>query len=42
MLLKSLASLVFVAAAAAQAPKGKAFDHIFIIFLENTVSDPAQ
>ncbi|KAF9283205.1 hypothetical protein BGZ68_005499 [Mortierella alpina] len=36
MLIKSIASLVFVATAAAQATKGKAFDHIFIIFLENT------
>ncbi|CAO3565639.1 unnamed protein product [Mortierella alpina] len=36
MLIKSIASLVFAAAAAAQVTKGKAFDHIFIIFLENT------
>ncbi|KAF9575033.1 hypothetical protein EC968_004530 [Mortierella alpina] len=36
MLFKSIASLALVAAAAAQATKGKAFDHIFIIFLENT------
>lgn len=37
MLFKSIVSLALVAAAAAQATKGKAFDHIFIIFLENTV-----
>ncbi|KAF8979689.1 hypothetical protein BGZ52_004696, partial [Haplosporangium bisporale] len=36
MLFKSIVSLALVAAAAAQATKGKAFDHIFIIFLENT------
>ncbi|KAF9991217.1 hypothetical protein BGZ75_002845 [Mortierella antarctica] len=36
MLFRSIASLAFVVAAAAQATKGKAFDHIFIIFLENT------
>lgn len=38
MLLKKLASLTLLAAAVtAQVPKGKAFDHIFIVFLENTV-----
>ncbi|KAF9353409.1 hypothetical protein BGX26_008826 [Mortierella sp. AD094] len=36
MLFKSVVSLALVAAAAAQATKGKAFDHIFIVFLENT------
>ncbi|KAF8960675.1 hypothetical protein BGZ46_001528 [Entomortierella lignicola] len=37
MLFKSLVSLALVAASvSAQAVKGKAFDHIFIIFLENT------
>ncbi|KAF9413976.1 hypothetical protein BGZ76_004946 [Entomortierella beljakovae] len=37
MLFKSIISLAFViAAAASQATKGKAFDHVFIIFLENT------
>ncbi|KAF8938133.1 hypothetical protein BGZ58_001521 [Dissophora ornata] len=37
MLFKSIVSLAFVAAAAAQSSiKGKAFDHIFIIYLENT------
>ncbi|KAI1318993.1 hypothetical protein EDD11_005191 [Mortierella claussenii] len=46
MLFKSIVSLAFVAAATAQAIKGKAFDHVFIIFLENTnyplaASDPA-
>ncbi|KAG0214797.1 hypothetical protein BGX28_001432 [Mortierella sp. GBA30] len=51
MLLKSIASLACIAIAAAQATnstnivKGKAFDHIFIVFLENTnyalaASDP--
>ncbi|KAF9203684.1 hypothetical protein BGZ49_006152 [Haplosporangium sp. Z 27] len=42
MLFKSLVSLTFVALAAAQATKGKAFDHIFIIFLENTDFDKAN
>lgn len=38
MLFKKLASLALLAAAVtAQVPKGKAFDHIFIVFLENTV-----
>lgn len=37
MLFKSIVSLALVAAAAAQTTKGKAFDHIFIVFLENTV-----
>ncbi|KAG0370293.1 phosphoesterase family-domain-containing protein [Gamsiella multidivaricata] len=47
MLFKSIVSLALVAAAAAQtAIKGKVFDHIFIVFLENTdytlaASDPA-
>ncbi|KAF9436683.1 hypothetical protein BGZ76_003284 [Entomortierella beljakovae] len=47
MLLKSIASLALLAiSASAQAVKGKAFDHIFIVFLENTnyalaASDPA-
>ncbi|KAG0003435.1 hypothetical protein BGZ80_003099 [Entomortierella chlamydospora] len=36
MLFKSIVSLALVAAAAAQATKGKAFDHVFIVFLENT------
>ncbi|KAF9351739.1 hypothetical protein BGX26_010328 [Mortierella sp. AD094] len=37
MLLKSLVSLVVAATSvSAQAVKGKAFDHVFIIFLENT------
>ncbi|GJJ68125.1 phosphatidylinositol-3-phosphatase [Entomortierella parvispora] len=36
MLLKSIVSLACIAAAAAQATKGKIFDHIFIIYLENT------
>jgi len=38
MLLKSIVSLACIAVAAAQATKGKSFDHIFIVFLENTVS----
>ncbi|KAF8946208.1 hypothetical protein BGZ47_001030 [Haplosporangium gracile] len=42
MLFKSIVSLAVVAsAAAAAAVKGKAFDHIFIIFLENTDYDKA-
>ncbi|KAG0275904.1 hypothetical protein BGZ95_008241 [Linnemannia exigua] len=44
MLFKSLVSLAVVAstaAAAAASVKGKAFDHIFIIFLENTDYDKA-
>ncbi|KAG0310462.1 hypothetical protein BGZ99_000371 [Dissophora globulifera] len=36
MLFKSVVSLAFIAAAAAQATKGKVFDHIFVVFLENT------
>ncbi|KAG0055094.1 hypothetical protein BGZ83_009621 [Gryganskiella cystojenkinii] len=36
MLVKSIVSLACIAVAAAQTTKGKAFDHIFIIFLENT------
>ncbi|KAG0083666.1 hypothetical protein BGZ92_010568 [Podila epicladia] len=36
MLFKSIVSLALVAATAAQTTKGKAFDHIFIVFLENT------
>ncbi|KAG0051272.1 hypothetical protein BGZ83_003906 [Gryganskiella cystojenkinii] len=36
MLFKSIVSLACIAVAAAQATKGKAFDHIFIVFLENT------
>lgn len=38
MLFKSIVSLACIAVAAAQATKGKSFDHIFIVFLENTVS----
>ncbi|KAG0210548.1 hypothetical protein BGX33_004824 [Mortierella sp. NVP41] len=43
MLFKSIVSLAVIAsaAAAAAAVKGKAFDHIFIIFLENTDYDRA-
>ncbi|KAH7044785.1 phosphoesterase family-domain-containing protein [Linnemannia elongata] len=42
MLFKSIVSLTVVAsAAAAAAVKGKAFDHIFIVFLENTDYDKA-
>ncbi|KAG0298633.1 hypothetical protein BGZ96_009707 [Linnemannia gamsii] len=42
MLFKSIVSLAVVAsAAAAAAVKGKAFDHIFIVFLENTDYDKA-
>lgn len=42
MLFKSIVSLAVVAsAAAAAAAKGKAFDHIFIVFLENTDYDKA-
>jgi len=38
MLFKTLASLAVLASAALAAPpKGAAFDHIFMIFLENTV-----
>ncbi|KAF8938666.1 phosphoesterase family-domain-containing protein [Dissophora ornata] len=37
MLFKNLASLTLLAVtASAQAAKGKAFDHVFVIFLENT------
>ncbi|KAI1305156.1 MutS protein msh5 [Mortierella claussenii] len=37
MLIKTLAAVALLATAAtAQAPKGKAFDHVFIIYLENT------
>ncbi|KAF9331871.1 hypothetical protein BG006_005267 [Podila minutissima] len=36
MLFKSIVYLALVAAAAAQTTNGKAFDHIFIVFLENT------
>ncbi|KAG0289846.1 hypothetical protein BGZ96_006682 [Linnemannia gamsii] len=43
MLFKKLASLALLAAAVtAQVPKGKAFDHIFIVFLENTDYDLAN
>ncbi|KAG0321790.1 hypothetical protein BGZ97_010352 [Linnemannia gamsii] len=42
MLFKSIVSLAVVASAAAAATvKGKAFDHIFIVFLENTDYDKA-
>ena len=42
MLFKSIVSLAVVASvAAAAAAKGKAFDHIFIVFLENTDYDKA-
>ncbi|KAF8933761.1 acid phosphatase [Dissophora ornata] len=42
MLFKSIISLALIAvSASAQAVKGKAFDHIFIIFLENTDYDLA-
>jgi len=39
MLFKKLASLALLATAATvQAVSGAAFDHVFVIFLENTVS----